>query len=142
MRENALRLLTKLFLSCLLILPLTASAETRGHFRGGRHVVIVPSYSYAYPYWGWGWGWGWGGPFWDDRPYYYENTGGIKIKDHNKTDEVLINGAYAGTVGKMKTMKLSPGNYTIQIRREGTDLLNRSIYVVAGKTVEINLDGD
>jgi hypothetical protein len=137
MRTNALRFLTKLFLGFLLVLPFAASAETHEHYRGGGQVVIIPRYSYAYPYWGWGWG----GPFWDDGPYYYENTGWIKIKDPNKSDEVLVNGAYAGTVAKMKTMKLSPGNYTIQIRREGKELLNRSIYVVVGKTVEINLDG-
>jgi hypothetical protein len=136
MRTNALRFLTIIFLSCLLVLPLSAFAETHEHFRGGGHVVIVPSYSYAYPYWGWGWA----NPFWDGGPYYYETAGWVKIKDNNKTDEVLVNGAYAGTVAKMKTMKLSPGNYTIQILREGKDLFNRRIYVVVGKTVEINLD--
>ena len=136
MRTTALRFLTTLFLGCLLVLPLAASAETHGRFRGGGQVVIVPRYSYAYPYWGWGWG----GFFWNDGPYYYENTGWIKIKDHNKSDEVLVNGAYAGTVAKVKMMKLSPGNYSIQIRREGNDLFKRSIYVVVGKTVEINLD--
>jgi hypothetical protein len=139
MRRDASRVLRKLSIGCLLLLCLSASVETYGHPSGGRRVIIVPRYSYYYPYRAWDWGWG--GPFWDYSPQYYENTGKIKIRNFQKSDEVFVNGAYAGTADKMKTMKVSPGNYTIQIRRGETELLDKSIYVVVGKTVEINLDG-
>jgi hypothetical protein len=144
MRIKAIRVLTRFSLICLLMLPFAASAEARGHFgrRGG--TVIVPGYSLYYPYWGLGWGWGWGGPFWDYGPYYYpaENTGKIKIKDHDKSDQVYINGAYAGTVDNLKDFRLDPGSYSVQIRDNGKVLLNRDIYVVTGKTVEIDVNRD
>ena len=140
MRRSALsRLLLKLALACMLMPLFTASTQARGRWGGGGHVVIVPRYSYYYPFWGWDWGWG--GPFWDYGPYYHENVGWIKIKDHSKSDEVLLNGAYAGTANKLKTIRLAPGNYTIQIRRDGKDLLSQNVYVVPGKTLEINADG-
>jgi hypothetical protein len=137
MRSTALRLLTKTALVCLLMTQAAVFTEAHERYRGGGRAIIVPHYAYAYPYWGWGWG----GPFWNYTPYYYENVGRIKIKDQNKTDEVFLNGAYAGIVDKMKTIKLSPGNYTIQVRRNGKDLLNQRVFVVADKTVEVNLDG-
>jgi len=140
MRITALRLLTKFALVGLLMLPSAVSAEAREHFRGGGRVAVVPSYSLYYPYWGWGWGWGWG-PYWDYGPYYYESTGKIKIKDYNKFDEVYINGAYAGTVDKLKSIKLNPGRYTVEIKQQGKDILNRSVYVIAGQTVQIDVKG-
>jgi hypothetical protein len=144
MRKNALKLLTKLVLIALLTLPFAAFAEARGgHFHGGYRGVIIPRYSYIYPYDGWGWGWGWGwGPYWDYGPYYYHETmGKIKIKDHNKYDKVYINGAYSGRVEKMKDIKLDPGRYTVEIQRDGKQIMNQSVYIVAGKTVEIDVNG-
>jgi hypothetical protein len=145
MRTPALRFLTKLALAGLLILPLAISAEANERHGGSRgRVVIVPGYSYYYPYYGypaWGWGGYWGNPYWNYAPYYEETKGKIKIKDFDKSDQVYIDGAYAGTAGKMKTIKLDPGRYTIQVRRQGTEILNRNVYVVAGKTVEIDFNG-
>ncbi|HTY62515.1 MAG TPA: hypothetical protein VMG30_09685 [Acidobacteriota bacterium] len=137
MRSTALRFLTILALGCLLMSLFTASSVARDRWGGGGRVILVPRYSYYYPYWGWGWG----GPFWNYGPYYYESVGWVKIKDHNRSDEVLVNGAFAGTVDKLKTLKLAPGKYAIQIRRDGKDLLSRDIYVVVGKTLQINADG-
>jgi len=141
MRNTALRFLTKFALVSLLMLPFVVSAEAHGHFGGGGRAIIVPHYSYYHPYWGYG-GWGWANPYWGYGPYYYEDKGTIKIKDHDKSDQVYINGAFAGIAEKMKNIKLDPGQYTIQIRRQGNELLNRSVYVIAGKTVEIDVGGN
>jgi hypothetical protein len=143
MRRIALRHLTKLALMGALIFPFALSSEAHEKNGGRGRVVIVPHYSYYYPYraWGWGVGWGWGNPYGYYQPYYPEATGKIKLKDYIKSDQVYIDGAYAGTAAKMKTVKLDPGRYTIEIRRQGTEILKRSVYVVAGKTVEIDLNG-
>jgi hypothetical protein len=144
MRTHALRILAKLALVGLLILPLAISAGARERHEGRGRGIIVPRYSYYYPYYrypGWGWGAYLGNPYWDYAPYYQETKGKIKIKDFDKSDQVYIDGAYAGTAGKMKTVKLDPGRYTIQVRRQGTEILNRNVYVIAGKTVEIDFNG-
>ncbi len=124
-------------LTLMLMLPAVASAQVREHhFTGGVHTVVVPTYPY------WSYGWGWGDPFWAYGPYYPIDTRGqVKIKDAEKFDQVYVNGAYAGTVKKTKNMRLNPGNYDIQINREGRQLLNRNVYVVSGKTVHIDVNG-
>ncbi len=140
MRSKALRFFTKMFLAGLLILPFTISAEAHGGFRGGGRVFVTGPAFYN-PYWGFGWGWG--DPFWNYGPYYYPyTTGKIKIKGYDKYDEVYINGAFAGTVDKMKSVNLDPGRYTVQIKQQGKELLNRTVYVVAGKTVDIEVGRD
>jgi hypothetical protein len=137
--RTALSLLKKMALAGVLMLPIVIPAEAHEHFGGGGHTIVVPRYPYYYPYYYQYWGWG--NPYWYYGPYITENKGWVKVKDQFKSDEVFINNAFAGTADKMKSIKLDPGNYTIQIRREGRDLLNRNIYVVAGKTVEIYPDG-
>jgi hypothetical protein len=139
----ALHHLIKLVLLGSLLFPFALSSEARERFGGRGRAVIVPGYSYYYPYraWGWGMGWGWGNPYGDYQPYYQDAKGKIKLRDYVKSDQVYIDGAYAGTADKMKTIKLDPGRYTIEIRRQGTELINRSVYVVAGKTVEIDING-
>ena len=124
-------------LAFLLLLPAVVSANGRGHF-GGFHTVVVPGY------WGYGWGWGypyWGDPYWGYGPYYPADTRGqIKIKDADKNDQVYINGAFAGTVEKMRSIKLNPGTYDIRIDRDGRKLVDRNVYVVSGKEVEIHVN--
>ena len=136
MHTKALRNLSLLFLLVLLLaIPSASLAAGRGHFRSGRvHAAIVPGFGFwSYPYWGWG------DPFWNWGPYYYpvETRGTIKLKDFNKHDEVYINGAYAGRVDKLKSIKLEPGQYQVQVRHQGKDLVDRNVYVVSGKTIEI-----
>ncbi len=141
MRKTALRFLTKFALAGLLVLPFAGIAKAHERFEGGeRRVVIVPSYSYYRPYWGWGWGWGWS-PYRDYPTYSYPTRGTVKIHDHNKYDQVYINGAYAGIVDKMKNIKLDPGHYTVEIRQQGKVIRSQSVYVVAGKSVDIEVEG-
>ncbi len=137
MQKKALRTMTIFSLAFVLMLPVVASAEGRHQLVTGRvHTVVVPTYPY------WGYGWGWGDPFWAYGPYYPVDTRGqVKIKDADKYDQVYVDGAYAGTVSKVKNMRLNPGNYDIQVSREGRSLINRNVYVVSGKTVHIDING-
>ena len=137
MRKKALRAMTAFSLALMLMVPVIASAQMRAHHfaSGGVGTVVVPGYP-------WGYGWGWGDPFWSYGPYYpIDNRGKIKIKDADKYDQVYVNGSFAGTVDKLKNMRMDPGNYDIQINRQGRDLVNRRVYVLSGKTVEINVNG-
>jgi hypothetical protein len=113
-------------LGFLLILTMPASA--RGRFRGGFF------YGPAYP------GWGWYSPFYYG-PYYggmYQNSGEIKLDTDVKDAEVFINGAYAGTAGKLKSMWLQPNTYNLEIRAPGRTRYAERIYVLAGKTLHIH----
>lgn len=115
-------------LGFLLILAVPASA--RGRFRGGFYG--------GYP------GWGWYSPFYYGPyygPYYggmYQNSGEIKLDTEVKDADVLINGAYAGTSGKMKSFRLRPGTYDLEIRAPGRTRYAEKVYVVAGKTLHIH----
>jgi PEGA domain len=77
-------------------------------------------------------------------PYgYYDyapETGAVKFDTSVKDAEVYINGAYAGTVGKLKTMQLRPGSYDIEVRAPGCTQFDKKVYVAAGKTLHLNPD--
>jgi hypothetical protein len=91
-------------------------------------------------------GWGWYGPYWGPHPYgfygYYYGppTGTVKFDTSVKNAEVYINGAYAGTVGKLKTLHLRPGSYNIELRAPGYMRYSERIYVVPGKTLHVKPD--
>jgi hypothetical protein len=53
---------------------------------------------------------------------------------------VYIDGAYAGTVGKLKTLHLRPGSYNIELRAPGYMRYAERIYVTPGKTLHVNPD--
>ena len=112
----------------LLMAPLAASARV-GVFVGPRF------------------GWGWYSPYWGPYPYGYYGygygapaTGAVKFDTSVKDAEVYINGAYAGTVGKLKTMNLRPGSYDIEVRAPGRTQFDKKVYVAAGKTLHLNPD--
>lgn len=116
-------------LSFMLILTMTAAA--RGRYRGGFF------YGPAYP------GWGWYSPFYYGSyygPYYgrmYQNSGEVKLDTEVKDADVLINGAYAGTTGKLKSFRLRPNTYDLEIRAPGRTRYAERIHVLAGKTLRI-----
>jgi len=64
----------------------------------------------------------------------------VKFDTNVKDAEVFIDGSYAGTVGKLKTMYLQPGSYNIELRSPGRTQFDKKIYVVAGKTLHLNPD--
>ena len=91
---------------------------------------------------------GWGGysPYWGPYPYgygyygYAPATGAVKFDTDVKDAEVYIDGAYAGTVGKLKTVNLRPGSYDIEVRALGRTQFDKKVYVAAGKTLHLNPD--
>ena len=152
MALRARRALSAICLAALLLaVPLAGSAfaaDRDDRPAGGRAVIAAPRYYYVVPRWGWNrWGWGWGprywDPYWSNYPgysYSVDTTGTVKIHDSVKTDQVFLNGAFAGSSHDMKTMKLNPGNYRLEIRRDGREVLNSVVYVLTGKTVKIDVD--
>lgn len=88
-------------------------------------------------------GWGYS-PYWGAYPYpygyygYAPATGAVKFDTKVKDAEVYINGAYAGTIGKLKTMNLRPGSYHIEVRESGQTAFDKKVYIAAGKTLHLN----
>jgi hypothetical protein len=107
-------------------------------------VMMAPLAAYARPVRVFvGPGYGWGYSYWGAYPYPYgyygygPATGAVKFDTKVKDAEVYINGAYAGTVGKLKTMNLRPGSYDIQVRESGQTAFDKKVYVAAGKTLHL-----
>ncbi len=67
------------------------------------------------------------------------DTGTVKLENVSKTDSVYINGSYAGTAKKFRSLYLEPGNYTISVKKNGQDILNRQVYVITGKTIKLDV---
>jgi hypothetical protein len=107
--------------AALMLLPLAASARV-GMFMGSG---FAPMGWYGYGY----------GPY--GAYYGVPNVGQVKLDTHVKDAQVFVDGAYAGTAGKLKTMWMRPGTYTIEMRAPGQAQFAEKIYVVAGKTVHV-----
>ena len=107
-------------------------------------------------YWGpWGYGPGlwrpWGPAWWD--PWWYSgwahpglwngfaqgpNMGEVRLAATAPREAmVFLDGAYAGTVAKLKSMWLGPGVYNMEIRDDGGRSWERRIYVLTGKTLDL-----
>ena len=99
----------------------------------GRAVVLVAP----------GFGWGYSS-YWGPYPYAYGYygyapvAGAIKLDTKVKDAAVYIDGAYAGTAGKLKTMYLRPGGYDVEVRSPGGAQFDQKLYVTAGKTLHVN----
>jgi hypothetical protein len=120
----------KLIMIC--ITAVVMMAPLAAYARAGR-VIVAP-------------GFGWGSPYWGGYPYpygyysYAPTTGAVKFDTKVKDAEVYIDGAYAGTVGKLKTIDLRPGSYDIEVREQGRTQFDKKVYVAAGKTLHLNPD--
>jgi hypothetical protein len=112
--------------AAVMIAPLAAHAS---------RVIVAPAF-----------GWGGYAPYWGPYPYpygyygYAPATGAVKFDTSVKEAEVYIDGAYAGTVGKLKTMYLRPGSYDMEVRAPGRTEFDKKVYVAAGKTLHLNPD--
>ncbi len=67
----------------------------------------------------------------------HPNAGEVKLDTNVKDTEVFIDGAYAGTVGSLKSMWLRQGAYNLEIRSPGRARYAERIYVVNGKTLHV-----
>jgi len=64
--------------------------------------------------------------------------GQVKFQVEPKTAEVLIDGAYAGTVTSLKSsLWLEPGAYNLCIKSAGHADYCRRIYVLSGKNLAV-----
>jgi hypothetical protein len=92
------------------------------------------------PYWSpaWAWGWGWG-PYYPAYWGYFDTQqrGRVEIKTDRKDATVMINGAYAGTAGELKSIWLEPGAYDFEISVPNAKPFTTHVYVLAGKTLKL-----
>ncbi len=112
------------FAAVLMTLP--ASAAGRAIVRGGFGSGYGPGY--------------WGPGYYSPYAYGTPNAGELKLETPVKDAEVFINGAYAGTAGKLKTMYMHPGTYNIELRAPGREKFAEKVYIVAGKTLKLHTD--
>jgi len=102
--------------------------------RGGVVIVGPGIYGGWYaPFWGPYWGPAYMGPY-----YVYPNSGVVKLDTEVKDAQVFINGAYAGTTGSNKTMRLRAGSYDLEIREGGKTPFAERVYVEAGRTLHLH----
>jgi hypothetical protein len=113
------------------------------HFSG-------PYYPYSYPSGPFGFYPGdWVGaafwyPVWSPYPYYgpgsfaYNNgRGEVRLTADPKVAEVYIDGGYAGTADKLKSLWLDPGAYDLTVSAVGRETFHQRVYVLSGKSLKI-----
>jgi len=122
------RVIVALAMVAASVVPMAAAVR-------GAVVVGRPFYGGGFyaPYWGSYWGPSWVGP-----SYAYPDSGQVKLDTKVKSAEVFVNGAYAGTTGDNKTMRLRPGQYNIEIREGGQSRFAQRVFVVSGKTLRLS----
>lgn len=143
-----------------MLAALTAGADGRRIRLGG--VSVSGSYASGPAWWGpayWGpWSYGPGlwrpwGPAWFDPMWYSgwahpgywggflqgPGMGEIKLKSAPKEAVVYLDGAYAGEVAKLKSMWLEPGVYQLEVRDEAGQSWQKKIYVLSGKTLDLQV---
>ena len=82
-------------------------------------------------------------PFWSATPWYYPGystapEAGKVVLQHAAPDaQVYIEGGYAGEAGKLKSLRLQPGVYDLEVRSVAGNFQQR-IYVLSGKTLKID----
>ena len=89
--------------------------------------------------------WGLYDPFWYS-PFLHSglytgfaqgpNMGQIKL-EASKDASVYLDGAFAGSAAKLKSMWLEPGIYELQVQAPGGEEYKRKLYVLSGKTLHI-----
>lgn len=125
------------FVGAFLLATLPVAAQ--GRWRGVR--VVVPMIQ----------PWGWYGPFgyygvYEPYGFYHPimvnngNTGEVKLATNVKNAEVFINGAYAGTASKLKSIRLRADAYNLELRAPGYAPYAKKVFVVAGKTLRVHVD--
>lgn len=68
---------------------------------------------------------------------YSAGRGEVKLSGAPKNAEVFLNGGYAGTANKLKTMWLEPGAYDLSVSTTDSASYHQRIYVLSGKTLKI-----
>jgi hypothetical protein len=78
-------------------------------------------------------------------PYYAPDTfrygngrGEIRLTADPKEAKVYIDGGYAGTADKLKTLWLDPGAYDLTVSAAGREDFHERLYVLSGKILKIS----
>jgi hypothetical protein len=77
------------------------------------------------------------GPYYGPYGTYHGNLGEVKLDTKVKNAEVFVDGAYAGTAGKLKSMWLQPGAHDLEVRAPEGGRFAQRIYVLTGKTIHL-----
>lgn len=143
----------------LLAIAGTASARDDGSRRRVRLGGITAGVSHFsgpgfYRPWGFGPGlyqpwWGMYDPFWSSaflHPGLYRgfavsgpNQGQIKL-NAPKDASVYLDGAFAGSAEKLKSIWLEPGIYELQVTGARGGEYKKKVYVLSGKTLQLKAD--
>jgi PEGA domain len=68
---------------------------------------------------------------------YGDGRGEVRLIADPKAAEVYINGGYAGTADKLKTLWLDPGAYDLTVSAAGRQPFHQRLYVLSGKSLKI-----
>ena len=119
----------KLILAAALMGALPASAYVRRAW-----VPVYRPWGYWYdPFY-----YGYGPFYYGPHVVYHPNVGEVKLDTNVKDAEVFVDGGYAGTVRKLKSMWLPPGAHDLEVRAPGGAGYAERIYVVSGKTLHVH----
>lgn len=115
---------------------------------GGGYSHFSGPYYYPYGPYGfypgdWVYGSAWY-PIWGGYPYYpsgyftYNNgRGELRLSADPKVAEVYIDGAYAGTADRLKSIWLDPGAYDLTVSAADRESFHQRVYVLSGKSLKI-----
>jgi hypothetical protein len=112
------------------------------HWSGPGFYPYYPGYALYPGYWGMYPAWydpfymGWLHPGFYNGFIRQPNMGEIKLREADKDADVFLDGAYAGTTQKLKSMWLEPGVYNLELRT-GDRAFKKRVYVLSGKTLEL-----
>ncbi|HXN21507.1 MAG TPA: PEGA domain-containing protein [Candidatus Dormibacteraeota bacterium] len=98
-----------------------------------------PYYPFGWPYASLAWG-----PFWPGYPAFLPNLayssdkGEIKLTAEPKDADVYIDGAYAGSAFRLKSMWLPGGAYDLTVSAMDRQAFHQRIYVLSEKSLKIH----
>jgi hypothetical protein len=67
------------------------------------------------------------------------NMGQIKL-DAPRDASVYLDGAFAGTANKLKTIPLEPGVYELEVKGATGGEYRKKLYILSGKTLNIRAE--
>ena len=78
-------------------------------------------------------------PFYAPDAFRYgDGRGEMRLTTDPKEAKVYIDGGYAGTADKLKTLWLDPGAYDLAVSATGREDFHQRIYVLSGKSLKIS----
>ena len=142
-RIPTLALVAAMAAATLVALPPRANAQHHGH-RYGHGYGHRYGHGYGHRY-GHGYGHRYGHGYGHGYGSYRANYGSVRIevepKEFRDAAQVFVDGAHVGTVddfdGVFQWLRLSPGQYEVEIQLDGHRTFRRQIFVSRGRTYRI-----